>query len=190
MPTPNGPRNQPRYDINDEPAFADHLTEVSDYAASTGNRKVGTASDRGALTGLDVWDGLYFWETDTKTGYLRVAGAWKVWTLDTGWLALPSLSGNYNAGTNSNYRYTVSDGRRVLETRGQLTRKTGNIGADGLFTFPAGRTPAVKGYFSPAYGPGIQGILSYDTDGRVQMEGGTVVAVNYVRLDGLRITLD
>ncbi len=76
MPTPNGPQNQPRFDINDDPDFAADPTAVSDYAAIVGNRKKGTAAQRQALSGSDVWAGLEFYETDTGFTFLYTGTAW------------------------------------------------------------------------------------------------------------------
>lgn len=70
MPTPNGPKGQPRFDINDDPDFAADLTTVSEFAAQVGNRKAGTAAERQALSGTDSWPGMQFYETDTGVTYV------------------------------------------------------------------------------------------------------------------------
>lgn len=85
MPTPNGPKNQPRFDLNDDPDFPTDLTTVSEYAAKVGNSRVGTASERSALTGNDLWNGLLFFETDTGLTY-RYTTAWAI-----AYYALPRL---------------------------------------------------------------------------------------------------
>lgn len=58
------------------PTFPADLTEVSNFARLVGNRKVGTSSERTALTGSALWNGLEFHETDTGLSYHRQAGGW------------------------------------------------------------------------------------------------------------------
>lgn len=71
-----GSQNQPHFADGDAPDFAVDLTQASDYAALVGNRKVGTNAQRVALTGADVWDGLEFFETDTRGVFLHNGGDW------------------------------------------------------------------------------------------------------------------
>lgn len=77
-----GARNQPHYSGAGAPSDAADLTEVSDFAAAMGNRMVDLSSVRTGLT--VVWEGLEFYETDTKLTYLYTAGAWVVWTARIG----------------------------------------------------------------------------------------------------------
>lgn len=185
MPTPNGPKNQPRYDINDEPAFPDHVTAVSDYAALVGNRKVGTKEERQALSGNNVWDGLSFFETDTGSEYVRVGGSWTVWNSDSGWLAIPSRSGNYNSDLGASYKVVVRNGESSVKVRGQLSRKTGNMTSEGLFTFPSGaRPPYLKNFLQPTT-PGSYARLQVNTDGSVAV-GGITGVTTYISLDNIQ----
>lgn len=186
MPTPNGPRNQPRFDLNDDGNFPDDLTKVSEFAATFALRRTGTAAQRGALSGLDVYEGLYFWESDTKTGYLVVGGQWKVWDFDSGWLAIPSRSANYTAETGTGYNRKVTGGQTTISTRGQLTRiNNGTVApSDGLFTFPAGARPPYDSYFiQPLSTSSIR--VKVAVEGRVEV-AGTAVNGSYVTLDGIR----
>lgn len=74
----SGSHNEPVYLGSGAPATAADLNEVVAFAKATGNTKSGTAADRAALTGADVWDGLLFTETDTGRVALRLSGAWIV----------------------------------------------------------------------------------------------------------------
>lgn len=97
-----GAKNQPYFLATGAPAIDVDPGLVSDYAAKVGNHKVGLATDRAALTGKDVWDGLSFTETDTGKTYQYLA-SWSGWnligtrsgsvtiTLATGWAA-PSIN--------------------------------------------------------------------------------------------------
>lgn len=65
-------------------AFEDwvDLEKVGDYAARVGNRIVGTAAERTTLSASTTaekqrWEGLEFYETDTKKTFLLVGGVWK-----------------------------------------------------------------------------------------------------------------
>lgn len=73
----SGSKNQPQYLGAGGLATAADQNEIANYAADVGNRKVGTAAARAALTGADVWDGLEFGETDTGREYVRISGGWK-----------------------------------------------------------------------------------------------------------------
>jgi hypothetical protein len=68
----------PQYAANGVPADAADLTQVADFAAEVGNRKVGTNADRGALTGDTLWPGLAFGETDTGREFISPDGT--TWT--------------------------------------------------------------------------------------------------------------
>lgn len=71
MPTPNGPQNQPRWDLDDEADFPRMATAASDYAAKVGNRRRDTATARNNASGLDVFAGLEWTDTDTGDVWLR-----------------------------------------------------------------------------------------------------------------------
>lgn len=76
MPTPNGPHNQPRWDVNDEADFAADLTEVSEFAAKVGNTRVGTTNQRNATAGADLWEGLRWYDTTTDLVYTYNGSGW------------------------------------------------------------------------------------------------------------------
>jgi hypothetical protein len=186
MPTPNGPRNQPRFDTNDDADFAADLTTVGEYAATFALRRTGTSTQRAALSGNDVYEGLYFWETDTKSGYLLVGGTWTLWDFDSGWLAIPSRSANFNTDNGASYNRKVSGGQTTVSTRGQLTRVTGNLSStDGLFTFPVGSRPPFDSFFFQPIGSGVGTRIKVGTDGRVEVAGLSSTG-SYVTLDNIR----
>lgn len=104
MPTANGPRNQPRFDVNDDADFAADLTTVSEFAALVGNRKVGSASQRNAAAGADVWTGLEWYDTTDGRVYLRVGSTWKATIEDTDWQTATIVDGQAVAANPPRYR--------------------------------------------------------------------------------------
>lgn len=77
--TPDPVKGVPRIEGNPAPTLrADH-NALADYVFDVANRKAGTAAERNALTGSDVWPGLEFYETDSGATYLRTAtNTWKL----------------------------------------------------------------------------------------------------------------
>lgn len=71
-----GAKNQPQYLGSGAPATAADMNTLANYAALVGNLKEGTAAERAALTGADVWDGLVFVETDNRRMYMKHSGGW------------------------------------------------------------------------------------------------------------------
>ncbi len=71
-----GAKNQPQYAGTGTPADAADLSQISNYAANVGNRKVGTDSARLALAGADLWVGLLFGATDTGVEWVYLSGGW------------------------------------------------------------------------------------------------------------------
>jgi hypothetical protein len=72
-------KGQPLY--NTDPQTRADLQKSVEFAAEIGNRKVGTAADRDALSGNKVWDGLSFWATDERKEWVRDGGAWRPATM-------------------------------------------------------------------------------------------------------------
>jgi hypothetical protein len=68
-------KGQPLY--NTSPQTRADLQKAVDFAAEIGNRKIGTASDRDALSGNKVWEGLEFYATDERKAYVRDGGLWR-----------------------------------------------------------------------------------------------------------------
>lgn len=72
-----GPKNEPRFSESGAPEIGTDNTIVAAYAALVGNKKGGTDADRLALTGKDLWEGLFWQNSDgTKTTWLYTAGTW------------------------------------------------------------------------------------------------------------------
>ena len=116
MPTPNGPKNQPRYDINDDPDFAADLTTVSEYAALYANLRTGTSSQRNALSGDDVREGLQWWDTGTKLMYFFAGGNWVRQEVHRG--------GTYFDVVASDGSTTISHGLGVTPTDVSITQQS------------------------------------------------------------------
>jgi hypothetical protein len=82
MATP-GAKNQPQFVGTDPTTITQYLNDVSNYAAKVGNVKVGNGSERNALTGSDLWDGLRFIDDQ---------GYEKIYYASTGWTPFPVIS--------------------------------------------------------------------------------------------------
>jgi hypothetical protein len=83
----SGSQNQPQYAGTGVPADAADLSELGNYAAFVGNKKVGpttgTATGPGnantgrtTSTGADVWEGLDWWDTTLKRLFRYTSSAW------------------------------------------------------------------------------------------------------------------
>ena len=73
-----GAKNQPHFADADAPDVAVNPTQVADYAAKVGNRRVGTFGERQAASANDVWDGLAWFDTNENAEYIYRAGAWRL----------------------------------------------------------------------------------------------------------------
>lgn len=71
-----GDKNQPQYSEAGAPQLATDLSQVSNYAATVGNRKIGTTAQRTALTGNDRWLGMAFWDTTLNFEFYWDGAAW------------------------------------------------------------------------------------------------------------------
>ena len=108
-----GSKNQPQYSSSGASSQAADLSEVANYAAYNGNMKSDVSSVRTGLSGNDLWDGLWFDETDTGIIYRRVAGAWVPWY--STWLPYTPTLSNFAVGTGGSalsfaeYRYEAQE---------------------------------------------------------------------------------
>ncbi len=95
----NGPRNQPVYDENGTPANGADMTQVAQFASDVGTRRADTSSERNALAGADLFDGLAFYETDTGALYVYNGGWSRVSSPLTSWAPRIGADTNPNLGT-------------------------------------------------------------------------------------------
>lgn len=133
----HGPKNEPQYAAAGAPADAADLTEVAAYAAKVGNRKVGLASDRAALTGADLWNGLEFFETDSGSTYEYNNGWVFSHQLPTGWTNLTLATGWTNMSGYAPLRARVNAAGQT-EVQGQILPKSGYAATDVFATVPWG----------------------------------------------------
>ncbi|MFJ3029814.1 hypothetical protein ACIPEQ_13305 [Curtobacterium sp. NPDC087080] len=70
-----GPKHQPQYSNVGVPADAADLSQIANFAALVGNRKVDTSTARAALGADEKWPGLQWYDTDTLANWLYVADA-------------------------------------------------------------------------------------------------------------------
>jgi hypothetical protein len=159
-----GTKNQPQYAATGAPADAADLSELANYAALVGNRKVGTHSQRTALAGGDIWPGLRFFETDTLIEFLTEDGsAWKPWESD--WITwvptLTNLSVGTGGGATSSHQYRYIAGRVHLMGRMVLGTSGASVGAIPTVTLPVTRA-ALKVKYDAL--PGAVNFFDVSTD--------------------------
>lgn len=125
------------------------------------------------------------YQADNDTLYTYNGSSWVA--DDTGWLSIPNQTGNYTFDNNAAYRRIG----KVVYFRGQLTKKSGNIGSgDGLFTMTAGTRPANITYFNAAATSSGPIRLSMTPGGLMTVAGGPGDASSYVMLDTLSYVAD
>jgi hypothetical protein len=117
-----GDQNQPLFDGTKASNLAADLNAVSNFGAKVGNRKVGTAAARRALTGADVWDGLEYFETDSGDCYVYNSNG-KTWagqfavapTTSTSGYFTPSSGWAMKSGSNTGVQYITIGGSSVAQ---------------------------------------------------------------------------
>lgn len=133
-----GTQNQPQYADTGAPADAADLSQVANYAAKVGNRKVGLASARTGLTGADLWDGLEFFETDSGSTYEYHNSGWVFsHQLPTGWTNLTLASGWTNQSGYAPCRARVNSAGQT-EVQGQILPANGYAYTTVFATVPWG----------------------------------------------------
>jgi len=73
-----GVKDQPYFAASGAPQIDVDPGIVADYAALVGNRKVGTTTERNALSDKALWEGLAFRDITLGLEYVRRSGAWVV----------------------------------------------------------------------------------------------------------------
>jgi hypothetical protein len=94
-----GTKNQPQFADGDAPDVALNPSQVADYAAKVGNRRVGTTAERVAATGKDVWEGLVWGDTTLGVDFRYKSGAWLQLS--------PAFAMAAGAGSNANGAYAT-----------------------------------------------------------------------------------
>jgi hypothetical protein len=193
----SGSQNQPHYSSSGVSSQAADLTEVSDFAAANGNRKKGTASQRAALTGADVWVGLEFYETDTALTWLYTSSGWSNnGTIAT--MANLTPATGWTAGTGVNAPRLIREGNQVT-LYGILGWTTGGSYSN-MLTIPAAFLPPTLtasrfiGTASQVTGTALISFLAIITAAGVLANGagssGSLPASGTVYLTGLSWTMD
>ena len=148
-----GVKDQPYFASNGAPEIDVDPGIVADYAALTGNRKVGSRAERLLLTGKKVWGGLSFYETDFFMEWVipEQGGDW-ILSAPEPWRT-PTLSGGI----------TVTPGRLApkyrkipggVELQGSINGSSGS--GFSLFTLPTGYAPAGEVRLWASLGGSIQ----------------------------------
>lgn len=105
-----GAKQQPQYSGTGKPQSAADLSEIANYAALVGNRKVGsTAARNQAVTDGNVWEGLEWFDTSDGNLYLLKSGSWL--PLFTRWTDFSPQYSGMSGGATIYAKY-----RRTLDT--------------------------------------------------------------------------
>lgn len=149
-----GAKGKPVYGSGDGPSMAAMFQAGADYAALVGNRKVGTAAERTALTGTALWEELVFAETDTDKEYVYRNAGWKrypvvdsseavgAFTVAAGW-SIASQSavkiGGFLARVYINF--TRTGGTITVPSDGDITNQTVATFRTGWVPYPGDPSP-------------------------------------------------
>ena len=179
-----GSKNQPQYLGTGAPSTASDMNALANYAAKVGNVRVDTNANRLAATGLDVWEGLQWYDTDEKVLYEYSAGAWA-------YLGGPEIAGTFTFG--GLYSNHASYDSLTLTRRGKRARLRGTATINQTVTFspstsytlgnvPAAFRPAssAQAFRPAAVSPINAGFLVVLSTGDVQFAllNGTTQAAN------------
>lgn len=198
-----GTKNQPQFDGTKASNLAADENAIANYAALVGNRKVGPGSQRRALTGNDVWDGLEWYETDTGDCFVYNAytSSWSpqllvpptssggFFTFSSGWAA--------SSGGNSGVNYITLAGAVIVQIYVSFFRTGGaiTVPSNGNISNVTVGTVSVKPQSIIALPSGSAGRLAHwtiDSDGSVQLvavaPGTNIATGDGFSLSGLYLT--
>lgn len=119
-----GSQDQPIFAETGAPQLGTDLSLISQYAALTGNRKIGTTSARLALTGADVWEGLVFWDTSYDHDFVYDG---------SGWVGDPTYNGSGSGSVTMYSNWTLTSAEfttkgNIIQARFYVTRTSGITG--------------------------------------------------------------
>lgn len=185
-----GPRNAPVFSANGASDDAADLTTLGQYIADVGTRRTGTKDDRTNLDPAWLFDGLEFYETDTKATYVVDGGAWAQAHYYSGTLAIPNRSGNFQTADGAGFR--VDDHARTIE--GQLSKvvagsATAIVAGDRMFTMNEGHRPTYLRQFVCSGAGGVIIVVRLGIDGLLQVLSVSGSS-NYIRLEGINYYVD
>lgn len=149
-----GPKGYPKFDPNGAPEDWVDLEAVGAFAGKVGNRMVGTAAERAALSTSttvadQLWVGLEFWESDTGDEWRYEAAGW------VRARSKPVLFGT-QSGSQPRARYWVENGHTHLS--GVMAKGAGFA----LGSLPAGFRPSANVTLLDGRWPGKE-IIFYST---------------------------
>jgi hypothetical protein len=181
-----GPRNAPVFSATGASDDAADLTTLGGLMVELGTRRTGTSDERKALDTAWLFNGLTWYETDTKRTYIVDGGAWALRDYYSGLLALPNRSGNFRPVDGAGFR--VDGHQRVIE--GQLTKVINNAetalaSGDRMFTLNEEDRPQYRRRFTCSGGGGAVFIVEVGVDGLVQISSVATGSSTYVRLEGI-----
>ena len=133
-----GSKGQPYFSDAGAPDLGVDLGIVSDFSAATGNRGVGTTTERNALTGAKFYEGLAFGDTTLKAEFKVIDGSWKQVLGDTGWIT-PTLGSGWTNESGNSIQYRRRNGD--VRFRG---RANSSGASTSIFTLPTGFLPDVS----------------------------------------------
>lgn len=204
MPT-TGSNGQPLFTTSDAVRIAAYLTQISNYAALVGNRKVGTTAQRLAAseTNGNAWQGLQWKDTTDGNEYERSSSAsWVLTGTDSNWqLSTITIAAGWGTRTDPSGG-TADRGnggvRRVdqfVELRFRVTRtgatltssSSGNIPDTSVGVIPSAYAPSSTVYGNVHLPGSALGSVRVQTDGTVVLTdlypnntiaAGTVIQVS------------
>lgn len=139
-----GTKNEPKFADADAPDLAVNPTQAAAFAAKVGNRRVGTAAERIAATGKDLWEGLLWGDTTDGAEYRLVGVGWvRILQPVTPWVNLTLAAGWVNQAGYAPLRSRVNQLGNV-EIQGQILPRVGYPSTEVFATLPSGARPAYR----------------------------------------------
>jgi len=140
-----GTKNEPKFADGDAPDLAVNPTQAAAYAAKVGNRRVGTATERLAATGGDLWVGLTWGDTTDGNEYRYALAGWKIIYEDGAWVT-PTLTAGWTNEASNPVQYKRRNGR--VSFRGRASTTGANV---IMFTLDPGFRTDVPGGMPSTY---------------------------------------
>lgn len=142
--TPGGsPKGGPLF--NNTPQTVADLNGGRAFTELVGNRKIGSSTERGALTGSNVWEGLEFWDTTLKAAFIYQSGGWvHQFSLTVPWTGLPYGSGWADYLSGFPVGQYAKDAAGNVHLRGQVRPRSGYGITEAMATLPPNCRPTAE----------------------------------------------
>lgn len=177
--------------FNNSPSTVADLNKLVELMASVGNVRKGTATERGMLSGAQLFDGLVWSETDTGQLWMRVAGVWTMIASVPILVQATSTTASVNGtvlivwsapGLDLGGFFNSSQPTRLYAPRDGLYRMEYTVRTSG--TNPITANPRVNGTalpFAVAAGSGVSGGASTASSSQImRLSAGDFVDIQLV----------